>query len=82
MATNLPVFLTGMDIVLTIRRVVTSVCRRLFQEKHMILQFPATNLSAWVHCMKFLKMLQNIRKLAVIKLSQNCLDKPRKKSFF
>ena len=54
----------------------------VISEKHMTLPFPATNLFAWEHCMKFLRMLQNIRRSAGNRLSWNCLDNPSEKYFF
>lgn len=66
--------LNRLDIELITRREAISVCLQIFPGKHMTLQFPVTNLFGWVHCMKFLRMLQNIRKLAGNKLSWTYLD--------
>jgi hypothetical protein len=55
---------TGMDILLTTKRVVTSTCQQSFTGRPMILPFPVTNHFAWVHCTGSLRMLQNIRKFS------------------
>jgi len=82
MGMNLPVFLTGMDIVLATKRAATSACLQSLTGKHMISPSPATNLFALVHCMESSKMLQNIRRFILNRLSRNCLDNPLKEGFF